>query len=207
MKVVVAIALLAATAHAFVPSTPLQRMTRNAAAKPNLQMALDAEPGVTQPVGFFDPLGFSKDKGPTDETYQRYRLAEIKHGRVAMLAVIGYAVPYFFKFDGWLATDPELKFADIPAGVDALKVIPPAGLAQLFAFVGFLDLLVFKPNAEGTYVGDLGPAWWYKGPEDPEQFREYQNKELNNGRLAMLGIAASIAQDLVTDKPYPFLSK
>lgn len=42
------------------------------------------------PVGFFDPLGFA-DKAD-EKTLKRYREAEITHGRVAMLAVIGFLV-------------------------------------------------------------------------------------------------------------------
>merc|ERR1719327_1164584 len=44
--------------------------------------------GVTAPLGFFDPAGFSKD---VSEGRQRfYREVELKHARVAMLAALGY---------------------------------------------------------------------------------------------------------------------
>ena len=44
--------------------------------------------GVVQPTGFFDPLGFA---GKADEaTVKRYREAELTHGRVAMLATVGF---------------------------------------------------------------------------------------------------------------------
>ena len=45
------------------------------------------EAGVLAPVGFFDPLGLSKDKD--EDTLRMYREAEIKHGRVCMLATAG----------------------------------------------------------------------------------------------------------------------
>lgn len=44
---------------------------------------------------------------------------------------------------------------------------------------------------------------WYRfdplglGPSDPEEFKTLQTKELNNGRLAMIAIAAFVAQELV----------
>jgi len=37
-------------------------------------------------------------------------------------------------------------------------------------------------------------------PEDPEELKILENKELNNGRLAMVGAAGMIAQELVTGK-------
>ena len=33
---------------------------------------------------------------------------------------------------------------------------------------------------------------------DPKKFKEMQTKEINNGRLAMMGIAGMVAQELVT---------
>mmetsp|Transcript_1529 Transcript_1529/g.4560 ORF Transcript_1529/g.4560 Transcript_1529/m.4560 type:complete len:218 (+) Transcript_1529:74-727(+) len=217
MQSVVCAALLivAASAHeAFVPpTTPLRGLTRTGAPRTAPQMVTDDVPafakddaGITAPLGYWDPIGLAKD----EETFQFYRRAEIKHGRVAMLAMIGYAVPYFFKFDGWLATNPELKFADIPPGIDAMQVISGAGLAQLFFFIAFLDNIVFPvaKGGSGLYSGlDVGPGFWWKGPEDPEQMKGYQSREINNGRLAMIGIMAAMVQDLVTDKPFPFTSK
>jgi hypothetical protein len=38
--------------------------------------------GSSAPLGFFDPLGFSKTD---DATLLKYRESELKHGRVAML--------------------------------------------------------------------------------------------------------------------------
>ena len=34
--------------------------------------------------------------------------------------------------------------------------------------------------------------------EDPKKFKDMQTKEINNGRLAMIGIAGMVAQELVT---------
>merc|ERR1711920_334946 len=53
--------------------------------------------GVTAPLGFFDPAGFSKG----DIAF--LRSAEIKHGRVCMLAFLGIVVSEKFHpiFDAW----------------------------------------------------------------------------------------------------------
>merc|ERR1719247_3440095 len=46
--------------------------------------------GILDPVGFFDPLGFAEKADA--QTLKRYREAELTHGRVSMLAVIGFLV-------------------------------------------------------------------------------------------------------------------
>ena len=43
------------------------------------------------PVGYWDPLGLAKDGDV--ETFQRRRSVELKHGRIAMLAAMGYITP------------------------------------------------------------------------------------------------------------------
>jgi hypothetical protein len=46
--------------------------------------------GVTAPMGFFDPLGFSTDCSAGRLLF--YREAELKHGRIGMLATLGLVV-------------------------------------------------------------------------------------------------------------------
>ena len=50
-------------------------------------MKIEGMVGDCAPLGFFDPFGFSK--GASKETMNKYREAELKHGRVAMLACFG----------------------------------------------------------------------------------------------------------------------
>ena len=45
--------------------------------------------GVTAPFGFFDPMGLTPE---TNEELQLYREAELAHGRVAMVAALGFLV-------------------------------------------------------------------------------------------------------------------
>merc|ERR1711966_437867 len=59
-----------------------------ASAKP--AFPVETMPGALAPVGFFDPLGFAANAD--ENTLKRYREAEVTHGRVAMLAVIGFLV-------------------------------------------------------------------------------------------------------------------
>merc|ERR1712048_77764 len=53
--------------------------------------AFENETGVQAPVGFWDPLGFTADGSQQD--FSRRRTVELKHGRISMLACIGYIVP------------------------------------------------------------------------------------------------------------------
>ena len=61
----------------------------------DLKMSYDSqfnpklEAGVSEPFGFFDPLGISPI---TKRDFSKYRESELKHGRVAMLAVLGVFV-------------------------------------------------------------------------------------------------------------------
>ena len=50
-----------------------------------------AQAGVQDPVGFWDPLDFQAAKDETE--FKRLRALEIKHGRIAMYATMGYIVP------------------------------------------------------------------------------------------------------------------
>ena len=49
-----------------------------------------AMPGISAPLGFFDPLEFSN--GASEGKIKFYREVELKHGRVAMLASLGFLV-------------------------------------------------------------------------------------------------------------------
>merc|ERR1719191_1222602 len=46
--------------------------------------------GITEPMGFFDPLGFSTDASEGKLLF--YREVELKHGRIGMLAALGFLV-------------------------------------------------------------------------------------------------------------------
>merc|ERR1711988_605428 len=77
--------------------------------------AFENDLGVQAPVGFWDPLGFTV--GGDAAPFRRRRYVELKHGRVCMLACLGYIVPEYFKFDGMLSPSEGLAFADVPNGL------------------------------------------------------------------------------------------
>ena len=84
--------------------------------------AFENELGVQDPVGFWDPAGFTADGNV--ENFARRRQTELKHGRVSMLATMGYITPELTgKLPGYLSPSAgprDLGFVVVSSG------IPPA---------------------------------------------------------------------------------
>jgi Chlorophyll A-B binding protein len=172
MKLAVFASLIAGAA-AFAPAQTGKASTA-------LKMSYENELGVIAPTGFFDPLGLSTNID--QETFNQYRTAELKHGRVAQLAVIGYIVPEIFRWPGEIA--PGLAFADIPNGVAAIDAIPALGWAQMFFLIGAVD-----------YYGFLGDFAAGKPDLPADELEKRQLNELQHGRLAMLAILELLRHD------------
>merc|ERR1719284_125073 len=66
--------------------------SKNAAPKFDGVAYAKSLPGVTEPLGFWDPLGFCSDEKLTEGKLKFYREVELKHGRVGMLAALGFVV-------------------------------------------------------------------------------------------------------------------
>jgi len=172
--------------------------------------AFEGELGVQPPFGYWDPLGLSKE-GDADVFYRR-RCTEIKHGRVSMWATLGYIVPEYFRWPGYLSPSAGLKFTDVPNGLAAFSKVSGSGWAQIFLFCGFMELANAKQdpaNPPGMLTGYDGP--WGKGVEfgrlgifrgdriaDPEKKKRALNSEIANGRLAMMAIIGMFFQDGLT---------
>ena len=131
--------------------------------------------GVIAPTGFWDPLNLSK--GIDEETFNKYRTAELKHGRVCMLAVVGFLAAEAFRFPGSIG---GVNFADIPNGIGALSAVPAFGWAQIGFSIGFWEIFGWK-QVEGSTPGDFG----FKGNQAGDDKAKLQ--ELQHSRLAMIG--------------------
>ena len=160
--------------------------------------AFENELGVQAPLGFWDPLKFTEDGDVED--FRRRREVELKNGRVAMFATMGYITPEFYKIPGFLSPSAGLKFADVPNGLKALDVVPTEGWLQIIALGGFYETCVNKPvnpSEPGNYGrGRLG--FTGESIADPEQRKRALNSELANGRLAMMAIIGMFFQDGLT---------
>jgi len=162
-----------------------------------------AELGVTPPLGFFDPLGLSKFDNPeiAAQQFRRRRIVELQHGRVSMLACIGYIVPEFVRFPGYCAPSQNLAFTDIPNGLKGAAAVPLAGWLQIVTFVGIIEVSNLQ-NIQTDILGDYGYGAFGlpfgKKIEDPEKKMKSLNAEINNGRLAMFAIIGMFFQDGLT---------
>ncbi|CAM9326375.1 unnamed protein product [Discosporangium mesarthrocarpum] len=205
MKSAVVAFACAAGVEAFVPPSAFKGASVVTSAKSSsaMKMSFESEIGAQPPLGFFDPLGLLADAD--QERFERLRYVEIKHGRISMLAVVGHMVAQNTRLPGMLSNSANLSFADMPNGVAALSKIPPLGLAQIVAFIGFLELAVMK-NVEGSFPGDMtiggnpfASSWDAFSEETKESKRAI---ELNNGRAAQMGILAMMVHEELSNQPY-----
>merc|ERR1712172_202246 len=181
------LASLIASAAAFAPSKVAQTSTA--------LNAFENELGVQPPLGFFDPLGMLADAD--QERFDRLRYVEVKHGRICQLAFLGQIVTR-----GGIHLSGDIDFSghsfdSYPNGIAAVlgpDAIPQAGLLQIVAFVGLLELAVMKDSANGAAPGDFPGDFrngaldfgWDTFDEETKLFK--RGVELNNGRAAMMGI-------------------
>lgn len=150
----------------------------------------------------------------SDDTGKFLQAAELKHGRSAMLATVGFA---FHKLGltldnisphEYLSVTENIKFADLAAmtPVEAMKSLPALGYGQMFTAIAMIELyeMTFR-NGEfvtgegiapglksGGLNGDLG---W--NPLDIKIDDRRRLVEIQNGRAAMFAISAWIAADTV----------
>jgi len=184
-------------------------------------------------VGFWDPLNIGSS---SKETIGWFRHAEIKHGRVAMAAFVGYCVqangicfPWNIQGPvggtGTIASLPAISFADISAAggpADQWDALPTAAKLQILGVVGFLEMwsetsTVLKADGQEHYVRGGKPGYFpalsrsdeLKFPHPvplnlwdpfgftkkmtPERKEKALLAEINNGRLAMIGIFGMVS--------------
>ena len=154
-------------------------------------MAFENELGVQAPVGFWDPAGLSSDGSV--ENFKRRRQTELKHGRISMLATMGYITPEITgKFPGYLSPSAGLKFADVPNGLAAISKVPAAGWGQILAYMAFCEVSQDQSAGTPAAAGDFG--WKLITSTDPEVKKTKLNAELANGRLAMMAIIGMFFQ-------------
>ena len=159
-------------------------------------------PGILAPVEFFDPLNFAADASESE--LKRYREAELTHGRVAMLASVGFlvgesgATPLFGGNIDGIAIN---QFWKVPTGFWPVILLFIAVPETFRALRGWMEPTVpenYFVLRAGYTPGDIDFDPLGLCPEDAMEFKEMQTKELQHGRLAMLAAAGMIVQELQT---------
>lgn len=147
----------------------------------------------------FDPAGFSK----YTEFVPYFREAELKHGRIAMLAWTGLAVPDFVRVPG-----EAYSFEAVPVTIDAHDALNGGVGAnfQILIFIAVVEFCCAKKVFEWNSLevaGDYGLTGLF--PKDEEAQKAMRLKELKNGRLAMVAFGGAITQAAITRHPFPWL--
>ena len=196
------LATLLTSAAAFAPSSNIPQSSTA------LSASLDGLPGALAPVGVFDPLNLAEKA--TDATLARYREAELAHGRVAMLAVIGFLVGEkvegsSFLFDAQISGPAITHITQVPDGFWAVIIAFIGAYEASRAEAGWVDPADCPVDQPGLLKDDYMPGDlkfdpFGLMPEDAEEFEIMQTKELQNGRLAMLAAAGFLAQEAVDGK-------
>lgn len=165
----------------------------------------------------FDPLNCATDIN----ILKKYREAEIKHGRLAMLGSVGWPISELFH--------PNLskftKSANLLSNNNKVPSILNGGLEKINPLF-FMSIIVFTATVESISInnkfnnyfqdkmpGDLGfdPLKLYVN-KDPITKRDLELKELNNGRLAMIAITYYALTEFINNNaiinrtPYLFKS-
>jgi len=185
-------------------------------------------------VGFWEPIGLMANVAETEEaTVGWFRHAEIKHGRVAMAAFVGYCVqangicfPWNIQSNFGNFDLPTVSFADISAAggpADQWDALSSPAKLQILGVVGFLEMwsetsAVLKMDGTEHYVRGGKPGYFPKlnrkdamafphpvplnlwdpfgftAKMTPERKEKALLAEINNGRLAMIGIMGFMAE-------------
>jgi len=165
-------------------------------------------PGVLAPVGFFDPLNFAE--GADAATMRRYREAELTHGRVSMLAVLGFLVGEFvegssFLFSGSISGPGITHLAQAPVAFWIPLTVLIGASESVRLNIGWVDPKDVPYDQPGLLrkdytPGDIGFDPLGLKPNDAEELKVMQTKEIQNGRVAMIAASGFLAQELVNGK-------
>jgi hypothetical protein len=174
------LASLVASAAAFAP-------TQKASTVTSLKADYASELGVQAPLGLFDPLNILDTC--SEEKFNRLRATEIKHGRVAMLGVVGYLATYAGV--RW----PGLE--DVPAGWAAWKELPQEVVGQMVAAWILMEMANRDQTGNADFDGDFRNGYIDFGWNEQTDAWKMNKRaiELNQGRAAQMGLLGLMVHD------------
>jgi light-harvesting complex I chlorophyll a/b binding protein 1 len=163
---------------------------------PYLNLQLD---GTLPGDNGFDPLGLSEIEGVGIDLYW-LREAEIKHARVAMMAVAGFVFVEFF------GPAPGCEMATSKNQIDAFWQLwnaHPQYIAASLLFIMIIEMVSGIAATSGREAGVREPGDFgfnpFKLAKDSDKLKKYQLQEIKNGRLAMWAAVGEIVQGCTTD--------
>merc|ERR1719384_3011065 len=190
MKTAAILTALAGSAAAFAPAP---------AGKPSTAIQGSVFDDYVGAVDFrgaefkFDPLGLSETYSPFQGWF---RECELRHGRTAMLAVMGFIATDYMRIPGEM-----YSFASIPNTIDAHDALLKTGpMYQLLLWIGLFDLIITAPAMQAVGDGERVPGdygWVWFAPSSAEGLTKKRNAELLNGRLAMIAVGGIATQSIV----------
>jgi len=196
MKTIVTLCLLgSAAAFAPAPSTPRPATALMAKSKalPFLEAPPKLDGSMAGDVGF-DPLGLSEIDDVGIDLYWM-REAELKHGRVAMLAAAGVIFTTMVgSWPGWPASAGKCQM-DVFWDVWEDK---PNYFVSALVFISMAEAVSGVATTSGRESGLREPGDFMFNPLKFKVTDDLKLKEVKNGRLAMLATAGMIVQGLTT---------
>jgi hypothetical protein len=96
--------------------------------------------------------------------------------------------------------------ADIPSGIEAFNSVPGAGVLQILAFIGVLEMVMRDVTGKNEFVGDFRNGMFSEYGWDklsPQVKMKKRAIELNNGRAAMMGITGLVLHEIIGNPLLP----
>lgn len=154
----------------------------------------------------FDPLNCATDIA----TLKKYREAEIKHGRLAMLATVGWPISELFHpYLSEITQNTNILSVNnkVPSILNGgLEKINPIFFMSIIVFTSTIESISLNKDSSNYFddriPGDYGfdPLNFYNNKGEFTK-RNLELKELNNGRLAMLAITYFAFNEFITNNP------
>jgi hypothetical protein len=197
MMKIATIAALMGSAAAFAPASVSKASTAlNAEMSKSLPFLTNPSntDGLIGSVGF-DPLGFSDNFD-----IKWLQESEIKHGRVAMLATVGFVTSQFVTLPMFSPVEDSNMVPSVIGASAMMQIITTAGIEEWRTNNGNITMenMFSDPN---RVPGDIGFGTQRLKGKTEEEINKLKLQEIKNGRLAMLAIGGMIHHNFVTGEP------